>query len=98
MAELHIEADKLEKAAGKLSDLAASLQEEQAAIMRIRGGIEEGWKSRSSPVFMEEFGQAQQYMERIRREAESLSRELNGIATKAREIEEQNTTGFLTDS
>ena len=98
MAELHIDADKLEKAAGKLSDLAASLQEEQAAILRIRGGIEEGWKSRSSSFFMEEFGQAQQYIERIRNEMESLARELNGIAAKAREIEEQNTAGFLTDS
>lgn len=97
MAELHIDVDKLEKSAGQISDLAESLQDEQAAIAQIRGGIEEGWRSSSSRIFMEEFEEVQQCVAKMIRDMEQLSREILSIAQKARNVEEQNAADFRED-
>ena len=94
MAELHIDVNKLEKSAGQISDLAESLQDEQAAIAQIRGGIEEGWRSSSSRIFMEEFEEVQQCVTKMICDMEQLSREILSIAQKARNVEEQNAADF----
>lgn len=94
MATIKINTDKLEASVKKLSNLIESLQDKQVTISQIRSGIEEGWKSSSSYLFIEEFELAQQSVNEMISDTELLSKEILSIIEKAREVEEQNTGDF----
>ena len=87
MGKMEINPDKLYEASSRLSKLGAAIQQQITTLNEVGKGVEKGWKSSNSILFMEN-------MDKLGSVTIDLAGKLQKIAQAAEETEKQNAALF----
>ena len=90
MGKMEINPDKLYEASSRLSKLGAAIQQQITTLNEVGKGVEKGWKSSNSILFMEQIDVTKKNMDKLG----SVTIDLAGKLQAAEETEKQNAALF----
>jgi len=94
MGKMEINPDKLYEASSRLSKLGAAIQQQVTTLNEVGKGVEKGWKSSNSILFMEQIDVTKKNMDKLGSVTIDLAGKLQKIAQAAEETEKQNAALF----
>lgn len=94
MGKMEINPEKLYEASSRLSKLGAAIQQQITTLNEVGKGVEKGWKSSNSILFMEQIDVTKKNMDKLGSVTIDLAGKLQKIAQAAEETEKQNATLF----
>lgn len=94
MGKMEINPDKLYEASSRLSKLGNAIQQQMNALKEVEAGVEKGWKSSNSVLFMEQIDITKKNMDKLGNATIDLAGKLQKIAQAAEETEKQNAALF----
>lgn len=89
MGKMEINPDKLYEASSRLSKLGAAIQQQITTLNEVGKGVEKGWKSSNSILFMEQIDVTKKNMDKLGSVTIDLAGKLQKIAQAAEETEKQ---------
>ena len=94
MGKMEINPDKLYEASSRLSKLGAAIQQQITTLNEVGKGVEKGWKSSNSILFMEQIDVTKKNMDKLGSVTIDLAGKLQKIAQAAEETETQYAAVF----
>lgn len=94
MGKMEINPDKLYEASSRLSKLGNAIQQQMTTLKEVENGVQNGWKSSNSVLFMEQIDITKKNMDKLGNATIDLAGKLQKIAQAAEETEKQNAALF----